>query len=434
LKASGYRVYMENHAEGSSFVTFVNETDKIALYVAYNAYAHKNDFTEFNWALSKTKTGDKNVYRYDPCFRIVSAPLDSACLPEESLLSAQDYHKVTDSKVTTMPIYGKAVGLSYIVTLEDGRFIVFDGGGVNTDGTEHDILWSALSKLHEEAYGTVPTVQNPVRIAAWVLTHAHWDHFYCFQQLAKKYGSTGLLLVDYMIANIPSVESAYTIRSIADDMTPTQMASLQKLIKNGFKYIKVHTGQKFHLANAEIEVITTWEDLNPLVPNNTNDTNTVLRFTLSNKDKPGVKVTQMWTGDANRWQSRFMCATFGEYLKSDMVSIAHHGNAGCEVEFYAMVAPTTVWWPHNAGSALSYMSPSKKNSDWRHQVDQYLCDDMASVHYIYTSGIKGGSAGGQEYFTTLVLTKDGPDYDNIYNLMTGAKLSYGDLASSCVKK
>ena len=434
LKAAGYTVYMQNEVEGSIFSTFVNKEEKIALYVAYNAYAHKGDYAEYNWALSKTKTGDKDVYKYDPCFRIVSATLTDACLPPEATLQPQDYQKRTDSKVTTMPIYSKAVGLSYVVTLEDGSFIIFDGGGVNENGTEHDNLWSVLATLHEEIYGTAPTAQNPVHIAAWVLTHAHWDHYYAFRQLAKKYGSTGMFKMDYMIANVPAIDSAYTLRSIADDMTPELMKSLQALVKGSFQYIKVHTGQKFYIANLEIEVITTWEDLNPLVPNNTNDTNTVLRFTLSNQDAPGKKITQMWTGDANRWQSRFMCATFGDYLKSDMVSIAHHGNAGCEVEFYAMVSPTVVWWPHNAGSALNYMNTNKKNSDWRHQVDQYLCDDMASVKYIYTSGIKGGAAGSKEHFTTLVLTANGPDYDNIYDLLTGKKLSYDGFGSSCVKK
>ena len=443
LEAAGYAVYMQSEAEGSIFKTYVNEEKQHSLYVAYNAYAHKNDYNNstYNWALSKTKTGDKNVYKYDPCFRIVSAPLESAYLPEEELLTPQNYQKKTDSMVTTLPLYGKAVGLSYIVTLEDGSFVVFDGGNMTTDGPEHSLLWRALCTLYENIYKQSPTQKEPVRIAAWVLTHAHGDHYRVFKKLADTYGSTGLLQVDRMIANIPAVDSAYTISSIAKLMTPAHVKSLQNSIKGGFDYIKVHTGQKFYIANLEIEVITTWEDLNPLVANNTNDTNTVLRFTLTNKNEPSAKVTQMWTGDANRWQSRFMCATYGDYLKSDMVSVAHHGNNGCEVEFYAMVSPTTVWWPNTAGSAKSYLNPSKYKSDFRHQTDQYLCNELESVKYVYTAGVAGGSVGNLNHFTTLVLKASGPDYENIYDLLTGEKLTYTDISagayatvSDCMKK
>ncbi len=431
LEEAGYTVYMKNEAEGSIFTTYVNKEEQISLYEAYNAYAHKDDFDEFKWALTHSKTGDKNVYKYDPCFRIVSAPLKSAHLAPEGLLTPQSYEKVTNSKVTAIPLFSGAVGLSYIITLEDGSFVVFDGGNQTSGGAEHDALWRALCKLHTDIYKSAPTQQNPVRIAAWILTHAHGDHYNVFKKLGGAYGSTGLLKVDYMIANIPAVTSVYTIRSIAQAMTPAHVKTLQNSFKGGFEYIKVHTGQKFYLANLGIEVITTWEDLNPLVPNNTNDTNTVVRFTLTNKDDPSAKVTQMWTGDANRWQSRFMCATFGEYLKSDMVSVAHHGNNGCEIDFYEMVQPTAVWWPHNAASVKNYLNTSRKDKDFRHQVDQHLCYDMESVKYIYTSGTM---VKGDNYYTTLELKANGPDYENIYDLMTGEKLVYGGLETSCIKK
>ena len=442
LESAGYTVYMKNEAAGSIFTTYVNKEEKIALYVAYNAYAHKGDFEEFKWALSHSKTGDKNVYEYDPCFRIVSAPMKTAHLPAQELLTPQDYEKVTDSKVTVMPLFSGAVGLCYIITLEDGSFVVFDGGNNTTAGSEYDLLWRALRKLHQDIYKSGPTVDKPVRIAAWILTHAHGDHYKVFKKMGDAYGGTGLMKVDRMIANIPAVDSVTTLTNgVARAMTPEHVKSLQNSFKGGFDYVKVHTGQKFYMANLELEVITTWEDLNPLVPNNSNDTNTVVRFTLTNKDDPAAKVTQMWTGDANRWQSRFMCATYGEYLKSDMVSVAHHGHNGCEVDFYTMVSPTAVWWPHHAGSVRSYLNPAKYKSDFRHQTDQYLCNELESVKYVYTAGVAGGSTGGMDYFTTLVLKASGPDYDGIYDLFTGEILPYSDITtgayaniSACMKK
>ncbi len=439
LQDEGYSVYMENEIEGSRFTTLVNNEKKVMLYVAYNAYSHAEEYKgKYDWVASKVNTKDPNVYEYEPALRVVSAPLKHAYLPSEDLLSGQSYTKVADSLITTQPLYNQAVGLTYVIALEDGRLVVFDGGNINENGTEYDRLWKTLVGAHTQMYGNAPTQQNPVHIAAWVLTHAHTDHYYVFERMTKKYGSTGLLKMDYMIANIPAETSAYPVAGIATCMTPEKVAQMQRNVKGGFELIKVHTGQKFHLANIEIEVLATWEDHNPWVINDGNETNTVLRFTLSNADAPAQKVTQLWTGDAQRWLSRYLCASYGEYLQSDMMSVGHHGNVGCEIDLYDTVQPTVIWWTHHAGAASNYLNPKNKSKGFQFEVDQYFANEIPSVHYIYTSGER---TEGENYFTTLRFTKNGPDYDGIYDLITGQKLSYTDISgeafggvSSCMKK
>jgi hypothetical protein len=189
--------------------------------------------------------------------------------------------------------------------------------------------------------------------------------------------------------------------------------------------VKVHTGQKLYFANLEIEVLTTWEDLNPRVTYTGNDTNTVLRFTLSNKNAPNAApVTQIWTGDANRWQSRWMCAMWGDYLKADMVSVAHHGNLGLEIEFYDLVSPTAVWWPHNASAAWNYLKGDAKTQRWCFQVDQHLIYNIPSVKYMYTAGGNNSERPMEGCFTTLWLRANGPDYDNLQDAMTWEPIPY----------
>ena len=440
LLGEGYTVYTENEIEESLFTTLVNEEANVMLYVAYNAYAHVEEYdNEYSWTASKVKTGDFGYYEYDRCLRIVSAPLDTSCLVEEKLLSPQSYTKVTDSAITTMPLYDMAVGLIYVITLEDGSFVVFDGGNVNDGGTEYDALWKAMEGMYSEINGGAkPSRQSPIRIAAWIMTHAHVDHYTAFEKMAQKYGSTGKLVMDYMIANVPAEHSAWPVHGEANCMDPERIASMQRMIPGGFTYIKVHTGQKFYLANLEIEVLATWEDLNPWVINDGNETNTVLRFTMSNKDG-GTPVTQLWTGDAQRWLSRYLCAMYGSYLESDMVSVGHHGNVGCEIDLYDTVKATTVWWPHNAKAVRNYLKPTNVNVGFQYEVDQYLCNNISSVRYIFASGQIDGVAG-QNNYTTLKFTVNGPDYDNIYDLMTGEKLEYssydsnGNGVSSCMKK
>ena len=89
--------------------------------------------------------------------------------------------------VTTTPLYGIATGLSYIITLEDGRFVVFDGGGISSNNIEHDVLWNALKTLYVKIYGRTPTESEPIHIAAWILTHNHWDHCYAFQCITEDF-------------------------------------------------------------------------------------------------------------------------------------------------------------------------------------------------------------------------------------------------------
>ena len=440
LKAEGYTVYMENEIEGSAFTTLVNRETGVMLYVAYNAYSHLDEYdTEYDWTASKVKTKDPNVYEYEPAIRIVSAKLENSYLIPEKLATKQTYEKVTDAAISTMPLYSKAVGLSYVITLEDGSFIVFDGGNINDGGTEFDTLWKILTAMYAKINGGAdPTTQKPIRIAAWIMTHAHPDHINAFEKMLSKYGNTGLLKMDYMIASIPGEHSAWPVGVLASYVSPERIAAMQKTIRGGFEYIKVHTGQRLYFANLEIEILATWEDLNPWVINDGNETNTVMRFTLSNQDAPATKVTQLWTGDAQRWLSRYLCAMYGSYLESDMVSVGHHGNVGCEIDLYDTVKPTTIWWPHNASAAANYLNPKNKEKGFQFEVDQYFANSIPSVKYIFTSGEK---ATGDDYFTTLVFTKNGPDYDNIFDLITGEKLSYTDISkdvfanvSSCMKK
>ena len=104
-----------------------------------------------------------------------------------------------------------------------------------------------------------------------------------------------------------------------------------------------------------------------------------------------------------------------------MVSIAHHGNNGCEIDFYEMVDPVAVWWPHNAAKAKEYLNESKKNSDFRHQVDQYVCRELESVKYVYTSGATNNSLD-ELYFTTVRITAAGAQYENPFDVVTGQQL------------
>ncbi len=419
LKEAGYTELQSTYAEDSIFKFFRNKTKDSFLYVAYNAYAHKDDYGAYNDTIIK-QIDNKVITPYDfqPEFRIVSSTLENSFFPEEKLLTPQNYTYKTPSAITAMPLYSTAVGHCYIVTLEDGSFIVYDGGSVTKTGSrEQDRIWNLLCALHEDIWGKAPTREEPIRIAAWILSHGHSDHYIAFTEMLKTYGSTGKIKMDYMIANLPSEESYYGVGEVGSVLPPDTIKSLQRTLPDGFTLIKPHTGMKFYIRNVELETITTWEDLNPVKFSNNNDTNTVLRMTFFSKIDTG-DTTMMWLGDANRLQSRFMCATFGDYLKADMSTVAHHGNAGCEIELYEMIDPHTMFWTHNVSGVQSYLNPATKR--WMHEVDQYFAYELESVERIFANGgqfvaseISKGEVPPTDGYWHITFNGVTPDFENV---------------------
>jgi hypothetical protein len=232
--------------------------------------------------------------------------------------------------------------------------------------------------------------------------------------------------MDYLLGNFPSQSSIYRVAEGGillfgrDDI----ISALQNKIKGGFKFVKAHAGQKYYLANVEIEVLTTYDDLNPILINTQNDTNTVLRFTMKNTNAAGQRVgeptTVLWAGDSNKQQSRYMCAMFGSYLQSDMVQVAHHGNVGCEKDFYSLVAAEVLWFPIFQRHFDLFLSPEWTGS---YAVNIHAVN-LPSTKYIYVSGNDDGISGNYNICLPFSNETGLPDYDRICEGMTGELRGY----------
>jgi glyoxylase-like metal-dependent hydrolase (beta-lactamase superfamily II) len=69
----------------------------------------------------------------------------------------------------------KINGMGYVIRLADGSFIVYDGGYTK----RLPELWNVLTTLNGGEEGIV--------IRAWLLTHAHGDHYAAFRAFAPLY-------------------------------------------------------------------------------------------------------------------------------------------------------------------------------------------------------------------------------------------------------
>ncbi len=425
LIAAGYGIASENNAEGSCFVTFTNVAKKTMIHVSYNAYTHASGS---NWAYPSPSIRVRTGYT-DKVAHMLSV------MPAALLNPNQSYTKVTDSAITAVPLPATSVGTGYVITLEDGTFIVIDGGsasgGMNNGSNpwyEVKLVWNILSTQYKKIWGKDPSPSNPVHIRAWHITHAHGDHMNVFWDFAHRYGGTGsqtlgaYAKLDYLIANTPAPSMVYNTGEPSMELR-TQMTKIRNYF-GGFTHLNVQTGQKLYFANAELEVLFTHGDLNPQRIVTFNDTSTVIRFTFTPTNaqgKKGTPVTFVSTGDAYRHSARWMCAMYGDYLKSDMVTLSHHGGPGTETMIYDKIAPKVVWWPHVASAVYgSYL----KSSGWYYSVDQYVFFNLSSVEYVYIS---------DKYSVTLDLGMDGPGYDAVHDVgSTTVIQSYTLTASSKV--
>ncbi len=393
-------------------------------------------------ATDRTLTSGNAVYTQAIAVRYLAPGL--VVLPKSTLLDAhQSYHKVTDSKIVSIDlsaVESKGIsgtyGTGYVMMLEDGRFVIIDGGASDggTSGSaawaQVKNVWSILTSLYKEAFGKEPTPEDPVRIAAWIITHAHGDHMNMFWDFANRYGGGAggktigaYATLDYLIANSPDFTTMYNTGE--PNMTlPREMSKYQSYFKDGFTFIKVQTGQHYYFANLEIETLFTPGDLSPQRIVTYNDTSTIQRLCfrstaigtgqreLDHKTSTATRTTFLSTGDAYRWSGRWMAAMYGSYLKTDMVSVSHHGGCGFTAEIYDLVSPDTVWWSMNKNNVHSGYSTG---SSWYARVDQHLIYDVTSVAYIYVA---------DDHHITLTLGEAGARHDGIYDAVTGEKLSH----------
>lgn len=414
LISAGYTLYSDNTIEDSVFRIYNNVGKNVTLYVAYNAFKHAE----------AQGTGHKAA------IRIVASALDCVKQLDSSYLSET---MPTFTKLSTAFTAVTAVRLDYssatekqgvygnlfVVTLEDGSFVLFDGG-MSLDA-DCERIYSVLSDLYKRTHnGQKPTRNDPIRISAWYLSHGHGDHYGAMQMFIKKYVAaynSYYITIDRLIANFPSDEELYN--SEAGDFVNTSMrnkhAELSALVKDkdgeapGFEYIKVHTGQTFWLANVEFEVLYTHEDQYPRRIHVYNNSTTVIRMNIHHTDgtniTEGSSTTMLWLGDAQQDSSTWMRATYGEYLASDMVQIGHHGWNSVEWSFYKLVKPVCAFWPNsrNSWSKSFYgAAPAEVGNGCSYRVIhqltslQYiiLCDDCNYTVQITANG-PDFSIGGQ---------------------------------------
>ena len=278
--------------------------------------------------------------------------------------ASESYEVIHDSTITQVGLEstGRQNGMSYVVKLADGSFMIFDGGAQNCS----PLLMAALEELADDP--------EHITVAAWVLTHMHNDHAFSLREIAANPTYLEKLTVESFIWNRTSDKQ---IANCDEDLEAAEII-YQSILK--FDGIKVHNalpGQVFHIRNAKYTIYSTSEMLEPFVMGSYNDSCVVGLLEIDGR-------RMFFPGDSDSTQTGNLVKLYGEKLKCDLLQVIHHGHNGGNTTAYKLFDPITVLWPVGM---LRYETGTEEYEplvDW--PCNEWFFDENSSVEKIYVSG------------------------------------------------
>ncbi len=363
LTADGYSKYTENTVENNSFYFYTK--DQKVLNVAY-----------------LENRGEARVI-IEPK---TNAPLD---------LMKKDEGYVKGDKAVILTQLGVAYasdtqiaeyytsGMSYVMRLDDGSFIVIDGG-YDKQG-DADRLYETM-KLQAGS--------ENVTVAAWIFTHAHSDHVEVFPKFAASYSDK--VEIERFIYNIPGAEQ----KGNHSDSSTKLITALDTYYKTTPR-IKAHVGQKLYIRSVEVEILYTLE-LSTAAFKNYNNSSIVFRINAEGKQI-------MITGDYSESSPTLLALYTEKTLKSDIMQVAHHGISDGNLKLNTTIAPEYALWPVVALQLKTYWN--SKPSDIN------LTGYLFNQYFINMDDSRVFVAGDDVVIMTLAGDITATVYDNFDNFL-----------------
>lgn len=286
-----------------------------------------------------TVTDETYIYNflYTPFDETLRIVVDQRVKTQLPPVKAEAYTKVCESSLTQLGLeynYDNVnapftftesnyqIGMCYIFRLEDGSFIIIDGGFKRARNAKQ--IWDTLNALSADYK------PEKIKIAAWFMSHAHGDHYGAFDTFMETYRAK--VELGYFIYNMGNQAQYDSCKENANGLT----SSLAKYV-TAKQTILARPGQLMEFANAKVEMLFGDE----FMPDSVRDGNSLsihFRITIAGQ-------TFMFAGDSDVDATDKVVKYYGDALKSDFVQIIHHGARGGTIAYYQCVDPTIVLWP-----------------------------------------------------------------------------------------
>lgn len=295
-KEQGLQVYSNTTKEENRFTTFVGNGPMAHIYWL------KND-GELNIVLSETAA--------------------NTLPPVTPAVTDGDY----ECSVVQLKDNENVNGMAYIIQLKDGSYIIYDG----SYSSQANIIRKYLDSNYKG--------QGKPVIRAWVLTHSHSDHFPSFQTFCREMSDTAV--VEHIVFS-PLNDRNFTLRE--DNQGYFSSKQFQKDVANlkGVKIVYAHTGMEFVFCNLKLEVLMTPETLFQECTDYGNFNNTSVVTRLYDES-----YACLFLGDIAKLGADRMLSLYGDYLKSDMCQVSHHGVEDAPLSLYEAIQASILYYPCN---------------------------------------------------------------------------------------
>lgn len=318
-------------------------------------------------------------------------------------------------------------GMSYVIRLSDGRFIVIDGGRELIPDADRLMVC-----LQEGTPGEKPVV------AAWIFTHPHSDHFYCFFPFLERHREK--VEIQRIFLNFPEADALeYYPKIVAPryrEMGLTEnpyMIRLQETLRDlDAPVYYPHTGQIYRIGDATLEILASMDDTIGL-STNINASSLVIRMEL------GEQIT-LWATDAS-FEAARLPERYGNYLKADILQVPHHGfgigTPAANIAGYQLIAPQVCLLPVSDFNAFSAFCAFKVCTQYlmtRCDVKEMITgENTRTLTLPYTPNLLGAellrnqyfagqeNAGARTWFFTELNTENPADF--VFTVLNGTHVN-----------
>lgn len=253
------------------------------------------------------------------------------------------------------------IGDSFIITTEDGKVMVIDGGHYS----ETPYFLQYLKAV---------TGSEKPHIDVWFLSHPHDDHCEVFLDVVENHSKT--VSFDKVYANFADA----SFYEDSDEWAFTVINEYVRLLPRfEDKAAQLSEGDVFSVGAAKFTVFYTF---NPRF-RGANSASTIMRMDLGGR-------SVMFTGDAWEDCGDYVVEKYGEsgLLDCDICKMAHHGNSGVARNFYEAVSPEACLWPTPswvwAGESESLTTLEVRR--WTEELGvkkNYIAKDGSCVLFLY---------------------------------------------------
>ena len=301
-EGEGFELYCENNFNNNLFSTYTNGSELAHVY----------------WIEALNE------------LNIVTSATGAENLPPKEITVEGDI-PLSVTQLQQLP--SETSGMSYVIQLSDGSFVIYDGGYASTCKE----LCNTLNKLSET---------DEIHIRAWLITHSHDDHYSCleaFHKQSRRYLKS--LKIDYFL--IAPINAAEAIPMDKDANYLATNIHYDSELFEGSKVCYVHTGMSFNFCNLRMDILYTPNDL--FIDGNTgyfNDTSIISRV-YSNQPDSKDTLSMIFLGDAGVSVAERLMLYYGDFLRTDMCQISHHGVENFPLLAYRMIKAPVLFYPCN---------------------------------------------------------------------------------------